>query len=118
MIPAVYRLHYPLDIYLKDTESLAVNTQCFYWNAPFELINVTFIKDLGVGSAVYYYLVKEFRLRIDYKVELEIKPDLYFEALTEKWILWSSQMASEAICMLLKDWLLDHNYNYIILLRE
>lgn len=59
----------------------------FYWNAPFEFINVTaFIKVLGVGSAIYYYLVKELHLRIDYKVELEIKSELYFEALTEKWI--------------------------------
>lgn len=80
----------PFPEYLfKRTESLALNTQCFYWNAPFEFINVTtFTADLGVGmeSAGFYYLVKELHLKIGYDVELEIKPDLYVEALTGKWI--------------------------------
>lgn len=64
-----------------------VSSDFFYWNAPFELINVkTFIKGLGVGGAVNYYLVKELHLRIAYKVKVEIKSELFFESLAEKWI--------------------------------
>lgn len=69
---------------------LKIDSWCyliFYWNVLFEFINVKiFIKGFGVGGVVNYYLVKEFYLRIVYKVKVEIKLEFFFELLVEKWI--------------------------------